>query len=76
MRCCRSEGEPTGSMPNPTSGDAHTGWPRRIAAVIQWAIPIMTLALVPKCPMCVAAYVVLFTGIGLSLSTAAAMRWC
>jgi hypothetical protein len=25
--------------------------------------------------MCVAAYVVLFTGIGLSLSAAAAMRW-
>jgi hypothetical protein len=52
-----------------------TPWPRRIAALIPRAIPLTTLALIPKCPACVAAYVVLFTGIGLSLSAATAMRW-
>jgi hypothetical protein len=46
-----------------------------VASLIQWAVPVTALALMPKCPMCVAAYVVLFTGIGLSLPVAAAMRW-
>ena len=75
MRCCCNEGEPTSLPPTPRSCAAPTGWRRGIAALIQWAIPITTLALVPKCPMCVAAYVVLFTGIGLSLSAATAVRW-
>jgi hypothetical protein len=52
-----------------------TPWRGRIAAIIQWALPVATLALVPKCPACVAGYVVLFTGIGLSLPAAAALRW-
>ncbi len=74
MRCCCTDGNAP-SLPPTSPCGAPTSWPRRIAKVIQWAIPITTLALVPKCPMCVAAYVVLFTGIGLSLSAAAAMRW-
>jgi hypothetical protein len=43
--------------------------------VAEWAIPITTLALVPKCPACVAAYVLLLTGVGLSFPAAVAMRW-
>jgi hypothetical protein len=50
-------------------------WLRGMVALVKWALPITTLALVPKCPMCVAAYVLLFTGIGVSLPVAAAMRW-
>ena len=75
MRCCCSEGEPTGSPPARPSNLLPGTWPRRITGFIQWAIPVTALALMPKCPMCVAAYVVLFTGIGLSLSIAAAVRW-
>jgi hypothetical protein len=50
-------------------------WPGRIGGFFRWALPITALALVPKCPACVAAYVLLFTGIGLSIPVAAAMRW-
>lgn len=50
-------------------------WLSRCGAVIEWAIPLTTLALVPKCPACVAGYVLLFSGIGLSLPGAAAVRW-
>jgi hypothetical protein len=39
-----------------------------------WILPTVTLALLPKCPACVAAYVVLATGIGISLPAAAHLR--
>lgn len=48
---------------------------RRAGAFFQWAFPIAGLALVPKCPACVAAYVLVLSGIGLSLTAAATLRW-
>lgn len=50
-------------------------WSRRAGVFLRWAFPITALALVPKCPACVAAYVLLLSGIGLSLGAAAAIRW-
>jgi hypothetical protein len=42
---------------------------------VEWALPVTALALVPKCPACLAGYILRFTGIGLFVSAAAAVRW-
>jgi hypothetical protein len=47
---------------------------RRVRQFAGWIIPSATLALLPKCPLCVAAYLALATGIGLSLPTATYLR--
>ncbi len=46
----------------------------RCAAIAGWALPSAALALMPKCPACVVAYVGLATGLGISLSTASLVR--
>lgn len=47
----------------------------RTSALVQWVLPVTTLVLMPKCPACVVAYVLLFTGVGLSFDVAAVVRW-
>ena len=50
-------------------------WVRRVREIFAWVVPSAVLVLVPKCPVCLAAYVMLWTGLGLSLSTATYLRW-
>jgi hypothetical protein len=50
-------------------------WVRRAREIFAWILPSAILVLVPKCPVCLAAHVTLWTGLGLSLSTATYLRW-
>ncbi len=48
---------------------------RSVRQVFAWALPSVVLVLVPKCPACLAAHVMIWTGLGLSLSAATYLRW-
>jgi len=69
MRACCSCGKSAAS----TSSAAT--WTRGAFSFVEWALPVAALALVPKCPACLAGYILLFTGIGSSVAAAAAVRW-
>jgi len=48
---------------------------RGMREMFVWFLPSALLVLIPKCPACLAAYVMIWSGIGLSLSTATWLRW-
>jgi len=66
--CCQIRTQDDDNAPRPASRL------RRGREVAGWIAPSVTLALLPKCPVCVAAYVALATGIGISLPTATHLR--
>jgi hypothetical protein len=47
---------------------------RRGGELTGWIIPSVTLVLLPKCPVCVAMYIALFSGVGISLANASILR--
>jgi hypothetical protein len=66
--CCDLATKGRGRAPRPSSR-----WRRR-GEIVGWIIPSATLVLLPKCPVCVAAYVALFSGVGISVASAANLR--
>lgn len=47
---------------------------RRGLNVAGYIVPATVLALLPKCPLCIAAYLAIGTGLGVTVSTAAHLR--
>jgi hypothetical protein len=68
--CCK--GHDAGQVPcNQTVNDPGKGdILKRAGRFIKPVLPAFLLAIVPKCPFCLAAYVALGTGIGLSVTSA------
>lgn len=60
---------------NTVSARSPATWVRRVKEVATWVVPSAGLVLMPKCPACLAAYVALGTGLGVSFSTATYLRW-
>lgn len=73
--CCCSSSSATASD-SPAPHDKHTrSLGHRTLEIAGWLIPGTLLAFFPKCPLCIAGYVALATGLGLSLTVAAYLRW-
>jgi hypothetical protein len=54
--------------------DVRPGMFGRIFQFAKWFTPGAVLILIPKCPLCIIAYIAAFTGIGLSVPAASGLR--
>ena len=77
-RCCEvapgGPGSQTTAAGNSDGNRQERKFVRRCLDIVGWLVPGVVLAILPKCPMCLAAYVAIGTGVGLSVSTATALR--
>jgi hypothetical protein len=77
-RCCvvsSGGGEQKQAGERIAGGDPHPpSFTRRSLDLSAKIFPVAILAVLPKCPACLAAYVALGTGIGLSLTAATYLR--
>lgn len=72
--CCTPPAAAIAASPTPTDKE-RPSLARRGLELAGWLIPGALLAFFPKCPLCVAGYVALATGFGLSLTVATYLRW-
>jgi hypothetical protein len=70
--------QPSATQPSATKPVGHISQPpslaRRAKGYISGALPGIMLILMPKCPACLAAYISVGTGIGISFTTAKYLR--
>jgi len=66
-RCCQPK------IPDRDTVRHKSRW-KKLGTFAKWMIPGATLVLIPKCPVCVAMYVALFTGISISVECASKLR--
>jgi hypothetical protein len=72
--CCCGAAAASSDSPAPLrQPNASLG--RRAVELAGWLIPGTLLAFFPKCPLCVAGYVALATGLGISFTAATYLRW-
>jgi hypothetical protein len=71
-KCCQAAVAADSSRP--AIPGSHTALRQQALSIAGWILPATVLAVMPKCPVCVAAYAAAFTGIGLSLTTASYLR--
>jgi hypothetical protein len=64
----------TGDNNNPLPLSPTSRRRRRSGEIAGWIIPGITLVLMPKCPICMAAYVALFSGVSISFASASHLR--
>ena len=77
-RCCHISSTGNGrkmfAAQNAPDGTKPPSFLRRCRDIAEWIIPGAILVLLPKCPLCLAAYIALVTGVGLSMSTLMYLR--
>lgn len=72
MRCCDDASTESGNAP--TTASTRLTFSGRLREIAGWIVPAAGLTLVPKCPVCLAAYIAVCTGVGVSAPTATYIR--